>query len=842
MTAASAAVGNAAQYVKRNGAEIVLENDSSRYTFTAGKHLRLEQIHNKLIEKDCVRDFTGPRTYGGWFIPEDLYRAYGYDVQKRPGRTPRIFAVYSKGRLLDSGDFSIRDINITDSGDGSSLRSHLVSDHEDVPLEVIINVHMDSSNETLWSFDITNKGRENLEITVVWPVLDYLEVGANVWPDYYEGNLHGNWYFVPRFGGMISSSTIDLALAYGGGAWMQVIDVYHPGHDGGLYFWVKDNTGIYKTFEFKKKSEVHSKMGIWFRGEHDTVNLPQVMQFDDKGSETGWSERPERAGIGIAVHYLPAVLSPGKSISAPDFVAGLHKGDWHAGISSYMGWVRTWYQPRHRAPPWWYQNFGIGGIDYNNYGDSYSLLELFSAGERLQGAAVVQPVNWWKRSKEDAFGKKLDNDAWFRGAYHAETQGYIEEYGGMDGIRSAIDEANNSGKHVVFYTEGMVLSKSSPAGREYGDKWAIKCPDGGKNVFFNVYNSDVEQCWNVCPATTGWQDYLSDSLARIVRETGVDGIYIDSIGARHDLCYNQDHKHKSAGDIMQGRWDLLSKVRSKMDEVNSDSVLWLELPSCDYISQLLDGSWCWTLSGLPGSDDILGCANIFRFCFPNLRLFEFGAENPEKLKRIFFYGQGAYLPHYYWKDKLFVHIKAIYEENYDAFCSESPVPFVETLQGKIYANYFPAKDKNIWTIANENSFTVNTPVLTVDHIPGSHYVELVEMNEVDASVEGEKATLRTSVGAQDVACIVQVPERISASLNGHDVNWFVAEASGGEKLMATLLRDHEIVAEIVLDHLSRKSANVSNLFSQGIRKNDKLVLKLFGGGAIKDIRSFEFNE
>lgn len=769
---------------------LVLENRAGSIQFEQGQHLRLVQIHNKLIDKDCVRDFTKPRTYDGWPIPPEYHNTYGYDVEEKPGRRPRLFAITIGDQLLDSSNFRIQSLENVKDDAGSHLTARLVAEDPNVPFEVLLKVDVDPDHESIWSFSLTHTGTTPIDVEIAWPVLDYLEIGANSWPNHYEGNLSGNWYYVPRMGGAISSAMADMAMPYGGNAWMQVFDVYHPKHNGGLYLWIKDAQGTYKTFEFKKRSEVHAKAGFWMRNEQDTVKLPQVMQFDQRGPDVGWSERPERAGIGIAAHYLPQTLTPGQTIQPPDVVLGLHEGDWHAAIDSYVQWVRTWRKPHLQSPQWWNKSFGIGGLGF--HGDeytSYSFNHIAAKGHPLQDVGILQPINYWQRSTRDEMDRPLTDTDWYHGAYHAETQGYIDAFGGAQGLKQAIDEVHEQGTRVTFYTEGMVLAKNSPIGKDHGPEWAIMAPDRGKMKYFDVYNSNHEQAWNMCPAYSGWQNYLPTALAKLIDDTHADGVYSDSIGARHDLCYNPLHQHDSPGDILQGRLKLFTNVRHEIDAVGPDKVFWLEGPSCDYVSQPIDGSWVWTFP-LPGDTHILSYANIFRFAFPEVKLFELAMDPSDsaRFKRILFFGTGAYiLPNYYQNDLLWT-IKQIYEDNYRAFNSSAPLPFIKTLNPSVAANEFPGPDQTIWTLLNDTDQATAGPILTVKRQPNWHYVELLSLSNLTTEDTDEGTTLALPIAPRDLACIAGYDQQLNASCDGQTLQWSVANPAEGDELVAVFVR------------------------------------------------------
>ncbi len=121
------------------------------------------------------------------------------------------------------------------------------------------------------------------------------------------------------------------------------------------------------------------------------------------------------------------------------------------------------------------------------------------------------------------------------------------------------------GFHVMPYINGRLCDPNSKAWKEEGaDKAACRQENG--EPYTEVYGSKVPL--NVmCPWTEYWQDKITGLVDKLVNECGVDGVYIDQIGAAAPVrCFDSDHGHAIGGGHfwMDGYRKMLEKVRSKL--------------------------------------------------------------------------------------------------------------------------------------------------------------------------------------------------------------------------------------------------------------------------------------
>ncbi|MBC7238461.1 MAG: hypothetical protein H5T69_21680, partial [Chloroflexi bacterium] len=84
--------------------------------------------------------------------------------------------------------------------------------------------------------------------------------------------------------------------------------------------------------------------------------------------------------------------------------------------------------------------------------------------------------------------------------------------------------------------------------------------------YIEVYNPQVKHAV-MCPYTKFWQDKVNEIVERLVKECGVNAIYIDQIGAAGSvLCFDKNHGHPLGGGgyWVSGYRELLGRVKEKV--------------------------------------------------------------------------------------------------------------------------------------------------------------------------------------------------------------------------------------------------------------------------------------
>jgi hypothetical protein len=149
-----------------------------------------------------------------------------------------------------------------------------------------------------------------------------------------------------------------------------------------------------------------------------------------------------------------------------------------------------------------------------------------------------------------------------------------EDLGGAQALREGIAQVHKLGFHFTFYVEGYIVHETSDVAKDgRARRWSIM----NKNGTLTGNYSD-QGFYHMCPACIEWQDHLASVSSRLVRETGADGVRLDSLGFYYLPCYNPAHNHSHPFVYNDGIRQLLSKVSKAVREANPEAVITTEAP------------------------------------------------------------------------------------------------------------------------------------------------------------------------------------------------------------------------------------------------------------------------
>jgi hypothetical protein len=142
---------------------------------------------------------------------------------------------------------------------------------------------------------------------------------------------------------------------------------------------------------------------------------------------------------------------------------------------------------------------------------------------------------------------------------------YPDYFPAKPNFREGVKALQEVGFRVMPYINGRLCDPNSKTWtQEGGEKAAARQEDG--KPYTEEYGSKVPL--NVmCPYTAFWQDKITGIVDRLVNKYGVDGVYIDQIGAAHAVrCFNKDHGHSPGGGTFwfEGYRKMLDQIRAKL--------------------------------------------------------------------------------------------------------------------------------------------------------------------------------------------------------------------------------------------------------------------------------------
>jgi hypothetical protein len=552
---------------------------------------------------------------------------------------------------------------------------------------------------------IRNTSAEPVSVQATFPLLEGLGVA---------GDPNKLAYCYPKSGALIGTKPVDVRRFYSGLFPLQFMDVHHPAA-GGIYVMTQDLANHVRTFRLRKTP----------RGTAD-----------------------------LAVEYRRRSLAPGETWALPPAVIGAHRGDWHAALAAYRRWVATWYRPA--APPkrWFREVFNFRQVFlYPNLGLKYGAFDPKTKAFQLAkmvaddaaafgGVDFVHIFDW---SQEPLHGRVGQYDPW-------------QHLGGVAPFRREVASIQARGIPVGVYLEGYLISKKADVAAAHGEKWQMLAANGKPHARFGS-----GYCCP-CPYVPAWRKHLAAACARVCRQAGVDGVYIDEMGFGYQYpCHRKDHGHEVPSNQRRGELGLLQAVRRA---VGPKKVMYTEETPTDVTTQWLDGSFTYALAGA-GSAPVR--VNLTRFALPHFKTFEIiRCDRPlgndlAAVRSIFFNDEGIWLAGPLAIDKWFpaevrkliAKTYRILREHRDAFCSEDPTPLVRTRHEHLHANRFPARPKVVWTLYNASDKPLRGELLEVTHVAGADYLDAWNGKPLTPRITGGRAVLRVNLLARGAGCVVQ---------------------------------------------------------------------------------------
>jgi len=768
---------------------------------TEDKKARLENSHYQVI-LDLNKGVSVQRLFNK-YVAVDCLGSPGQDL----------FVVNAAGRTVGSSDLKLMDSKVLADASRGRHSLQLQLGCEVPRFEAIAALSIDDSPNIEIDLRLRNSSSEKLLCHIVFPYLQNVQIGK----------VADDYYFYPHQGGWCGKASYDLREEYGLLCWMQVMSVFNPKLGGGVGTWVKDPTGALKVMHVRKIEKANHKP-IAFNSVHLKLNDPRYL--------------PEtlEPGIRLAIVHNEKQVLAGRSVTLPTAVLAVHQGDWRYPLFAYKAWADTWY--RHVGTPEWvkknfnvvyvHDRLGNTGFEkgfYSKKDKRYIMADSIEPGREDQHLELAL---WWQYYEDPnvpwGWLKKPN-----MGDYY-----YPQDRGGLEPFAEEIRKCQEKGSRISLYMEVTQCWKGTDIGKAHGKEWARMDSPGEYNRDYCIKPDDG---YIVCPYVDGWQDYVANRFAQILKETGADGVRLDR-GALMYPCFNAAHDHykgTAESAVPAKRWaDFLNKVRTAIQKVNPEAALFTEHAASDYLTQFHHGSTAqqfeWRFHEYEDKK-VFNTYDLvfFRFLFPQFKLYNWGQTFEDGAKTAFFNAvacdrselkQGQV---YYY-----ARTGKLLRESADVFATLHPVPLVRTEVDYLYANEFPLNDKTIYTMYNKNSQAVEGKLIEVDHRRGAHYVDLFYDRQIPYQAADGKASLHFDIPAGEVVAVAQFPQLLKVrrlddrllidlekTVPSPEVRVLFGEDEGEGR--AVRIEDGSAVVEI------------SDQEARG-----KIIIKLFSGGYLQD--------
>lgn len=280
-------------------------------------------------------------------------------------------------------------------------------------------------------------------------------------------------------------------------------------------------------------------------------------------------------------HPAPDWGIPGNDLSIGGAVWKLLRGDWFDAAMVYRDWARreaNWLRYRRETPAW------MNELCVWVQGENTPQIAEFA---REMGLPVgFHWYNWHQIP--------FDND-------------YPHYFPPKEGMAAAVRDLQKAGVRVMPYINGR-LWDTRDKGAEDFEFTSVARPAAAKNrdgkPYIETYGSKETDGSPVrlavmCPKAKLWQEKVGGVVQRLFEEAGVDGVYIDQVGAAAPkLCFDRSHGHPLAGGSwwVDGYGEMLEAIRRRMPP---GRVITTECNAETFVDRF-DGvlTWHWQAEGM----------------------------------------------------------------------------------------------------------------------------------------------------------------------------------------------------------------------------------------------------
>ena len=575
-------------------------------------------------------------------------------------------------------------------------------------LQAKLSVEASHAGEAAITLSLHNPSTQTIETDVRFPYLENLE----------GGDAASLEYCFPRQGLVLGSKPISLDQEYSSRFPLQFVTAYQPGK-GGVYLMTCDTDLHRKRYTLEKNE-----------------SLSMGATYDD------------------------LVIEPGQTISLPQARMGVYTGDWHQAFDAYRRWTKQWYQPTVPRKQWFrevfhfrqvflYPNLDTPGL----FDPSAKSLSIASSVEQdskqFGGIDYVHLFDWSQTPDQGRVGMY---DPW----HHLPLQALNQE----------IVTLQDAGMPVGLYFEGYLVSPAAKIQGRPDRSWQLMNKQGGR---YERFGSGYDY---MCPAVTGWRDYLTATVKRVEDETKANGFYIDQLGFGYQYpCYDASHGHAVPSNQPKAEAQLVHRIRSALSE---EDILYTEQTPVDIAMPYQDGSFSYSLLHARNPDSP-SRINLTRFAFPDFKTIQILkgdgpiGDDVEGVKLVFYNGDGLWLvgpsdnPKWFSSEVLDTLRKtqAIRKDYLDAFTAEDVAPLVPTLVEGVYANRFRSERHTVWTLYNSTDEPVSGAVLSVPHREGAKYFDAWNQAKLVPDIREGWATLSVDIESREVSCIVMSRSSVS---------------------------------------------------------------------------------
>ncbi|NOZ24428.1 MAG: hypothetical protein GXP25_25400 [Planctomycetes bacterium] len=272
------------------------------------------------------------------------------------------------------------------------------------------------------------------------------------------------------------------------------------------------------------------------------------------------------------IQYPEDMMKPGVSYRQPyDVIVGVFSGDWYDAARIYRRWALK-------------QQWASRGPVY----------------KRKDIPDLFKTLAMWGRTRPNPKDAKVDNrrfkerfrvnmaNHWYCWHVIPFDNDYPNYFPAKPGFKEAVAEAQKLPVWQMPYINGRLWDTDTENFKKIGYKFCTR--NEKMEPYIEVYGSK-QKLAPMCVHTQCWQDKVNEIVWKLIDEYGLNGVYIDQVGAAAPrLCMDPSHGHPLGGGKwwVEGYWKMLSRMKKRMKTKHPDTFLTTESNAEPYM-EYFDG-------------------------------------------------------------------------------------------------------------------------------------------------------------------------------------------------------------------------------------------------------------
>jgi hypothetical protein len=444
--------------------------------------------------------------------------------------------------------------------------------HDEMPLELALEIEVEG-NVVRWRGQAFWNGDTGIDLDIYYPLLSRVRFDAperdRILVAKTSGLTLGPLSELNYGETYIGSLAAPVMLAEGGNRGLAFVDDNRTDWGPDPSAAAQHGQVAGNTFPLPGEQRGRSKVKGGEQGPYAGIRTTRWFRpIQQAGGEAAYDAAEKPAG-GFPIKKLGDAVDLGPVLTYP------YEGTWKQGAA----WARTVRDDlRFRVSPaeWFRQTTFIAeamGDDLVRTGKSaYDYPKVLAEKQKMGADLFLLP------GFHDPEVLGTSYNFLNRGDYFLTAQ----NLGGPEAVRQGVATIHRQGGHVLYYIEGLIVWKRSRIGRGGAAEWALMNADGS---YFESYKG----FYHMCPADPRWQEWFAKMAAEVMRTTGVDGFFIDSLTATSNhRCFNPAHHHPHPDVWNWGVRQTLQRMREELDKVNPNAVLFTE-GEADIAREFVDG-------------------------------------------------------------------------------------------------------------------------------------------------------------------------------------------------------------------------------------------------------------